>query len=117
MAGSEIEEVPDAELVKGCFATRNAFENKCVEAIVRGRVIAGQGFVDEQRQSLAVRNLGRMREGVVLLHAPIHQRPIENIPGIGARRTIVEDADALGGNSHYYSSTGAVLESSALRTM
>ena len=54
-----------------------------------------QALVEKQRQSALIRQIRGKSERVVRFYAPVHLRPIENVPGARAELAIVQFPDAF----------------------
>ena len=50
-----------------------------MEAIVSVGIRAGEPFVEQDRQSQLIRQIGGVGQRVIRLDAPVHLRPIENV--------------------------------------
>ncbi len=66
-----------------------------METVAREWISAGQPFVEQQRQSLLIRQLRRECQRVIRFHAPVHLRPVKNVARALPRLAIVQFPDAF----------------------
>lgn len=96
----EVEEVSRADTLHRLRCAGHAFENEAVQTIVGRFIRKSEALIDKQRQAVLIGDIGRMRQSVVRLGAPVHLRPVENVIRVFSLPPGVQHANSFALNGH-----------------